>query len=234
MFLRGFFLLLLASGPLASSASARSGWKDALRDELEAAYPLSKRAALSTERITKQGAVLVIRKDGITADLSSDVRLSVTDVKANTLAEQGGAVSALFTKKSSRVFKAGERVFVLDIKVKDEYIMMQILSTDTFDVIKNGNTMPIRYKGVVKFIFDEGFLETADASRVKTVIDSVLQSEAEAAATNTKTVALAQTRDQVEAILGKPEKIFDLGPKVTYVYKDMKVIFTDGKVSDVQ
>jgi len=26
----------------------------------------------------------------------------------------------------------------------------------------------------------------------------------------------------------------DLGPKVTYVYKDMKVVFVDGKVSDVQ
>jgi len=35
-------------------------------------------------------------------------------------------------------------------------------------------------------------------------------------------------------LLGKPDKIVNLGPKVTYVYKDMKVIFQDGKVADVQ
>ena len=51
---------------------------------------------------------------------------------------------------------------------------------------------------------------------------------------NAKTIALGQTRLEVEAILGKPERIVDLGAKVTYVYKDMKVIFVDGKVSDVQ
>ena len=30
------------------------------------------------------------------------------------------------------------------------------------------------------------------------------------------------------------DKIIDLGAKKTYVYKDLKITFTDGKVSDVQ
>jgi hypothetical protein len=50
----------------------------------------------------------------------------------------------------------------------------------------------------------------------------------------TKTVALGQTMAEVEAILGKPETIVNLGTKVIYNYKGMKVIFVDGKVSDVQ
>jgi hypothetical protein len=48
------------------------------------------------------------------------------------------------------------------------------------------------------------------------------------------TIALGQTIAEVEAINGKPDKVIDLGAKKIYVYKDMKITFTDGKVSDVQ
>ncbi len=42
------------------------------------------------------------------------------------------------------------------------------------------------------------------------------------------------TPDQVQAALGKPDKIVNLGSKQIYVYKDLKVTFLNGKVSDVQ
>jgi hypothetical protein len=43
-----------------------------------------------------------------------------------------------------------------------------------------------------------------------------------------------QTPDQVKGALGNPDKIVNLGSKMIYVYKDLKVTFIDGKVSDVQ
>ncbi len=43
-----------------------------------------------------------------------------------------------------------------------------------------------------------------------------------------------QTPDQVKAALGAPDKIVNLGAKQIYVYKDLKVTFLNGKVSDVQ
>ena len=42
------------------------------------------------------------------------------------------------------------------------------------------------------------------------------------------------TTDEVQSALGKPEKIFNLGAKQIYVYKDVKVTFQNGKVADVQ
>ena len=48
------------------------------------------------------------------------------------------------------------------------------------------------------------------------------------------TVALGQTPVQVTAILGQPKQIIDLGAKQIYKYPDMKVVFINGKVSDVQ
>jgi hypothetical protein len=47
-------------------------------------------------------------------------------------------------------------------------------------------------------------------------------------------ISIGQTIDQVVASLGNPKNIVDLGAKKIYVYKDMKITFKDGKVSDVQ
>lgn len=49
-----------------------------------------------------------------------------------------------------------------------------------------------------------------------------------------KTISIGQTPDQVTAAMGQPEKIVKLAKKEIYYYKDLKVIFMAGKVSDVQ
>jgi len=46
-------------------------------------------------------------------------------------------------------------------------------------------------------------------------------------------VSLGQTRDKVIAILGQPDRIVDLGARVIYVYKGRKIVFTDGRVTDL-
>jgi hypothetical protein len=48
------------------------------------------------------------------------------------------------------------------------------------------------------------------------------------------TISLGQSISQVVNIMGSPKQVVDLGPKQIYVYNNMKIIFMDGKVSDVQ
>lgn len=48
------------------------------------------------------------------------------------------------------------------------------------------------------------------------------------------TIALGQTTTDVALNRGKPKQIVNLGPKAIWVYDDMKIIFLNGKVSDVQ
>ena len=60
------------------------------------------------------------------------------------------------------------------------------------------------------------------------------QPAAEQPAAEPVNIEKGMTPDQVEAAMGKPEKKVTLGSKVIYYYKDMKVIFLSGKVSDVQ
>jgi hypothetical protein len=48
------------------------------------------------------------------------------------------------------------------------------------------------------------------------------------------TVSIGESSTQVLQALGMPLQMVDLGKKKTYIYKNMKVIFIDDKVSDVQ
>jgi hypothetical protein len=48
------------------------------------------------------------------------------------------------------------------------------------------------------------------------------------------TIAIGQTRDQVTAGFGQPVRIAKLGAKEIFYYKDLKVTFTNGKVSNVE
>lgn len=63
---------------------------------------------------------------------------------------------------------------------------------------------------------------------------AVVAPAAGAVAAAPPTIALGQTIDQVTANMGQPQQIIDLGAKKIYKYPDMKVIFMNGKVSDVQ
>lgn len=48
------------------------------------------------------------------------------------------------------------------------------------------------------------------------------------------TVTLGQSFNQVESVLGAPQRVARLGAKVVYYYSGMKVTFLNGKVSNVQ
>src|SRR5580658_5392005 len=50
----------------------------------------------------------------------------------------------------------------------------------------------------------------------------------------TKSIAVGQTKDQVVAILGQPDKVVKVGTKEIYQYKDIKVTFVNGKMTDAQ
>jgi hypothetical protein len=48
------------------------------------------------------------------------------------------------------------------------------------------------------------------------------------------TIEIGQSIADVVARMGQPARVADLGQKKTYFYKDMKVVFVNGRVSDVQ
>jgi len=81
-------------------------------------------------------------------------------------------------------------------------------------------------------VADQVNSEAAGASPIGAV-DTQVSSPA-AAPEPTVAIALGQTIDQVTAALGNPVTVIDLGAKKIYKYKDMKITFRAGKVTDVE
>jgi hypothetical protein len=207
--------------------------RGALEEALKSKYEITK-TGMDRARITQPGTVLVIQKEGITGDLATDMTFLNNRVRDGQVSQAGGFGAFMQDKKTSRALKTGDKVYLFKIEVKDDVIRYFIITCDTYDVNQHGSTRQTRYKALLSFELGKGFLATATADDIMKAANAIIIPEQDLKAASTKSIELGQTSDQVEAILGKPEKIVNLGPKKIYVYKDMKIVFAEGKVADVQ
>ena len=238
----GLILVLIG---LASVAGAQS---TDLKQALETAYPLTKATADNTEIVTA-GAVLVLQKDNLqmckvnlpipthnyykNGEVTQGGFMGVLNKLGN--ASLGGGADATTTRK----FVAGEKFWVTKIEVENDGVTLQFLSDPLQDV---------RYHAMLKFPFPKGQTPPTDqvlASVAQVIMtdgggDGAQAPEQQQAASDaaapaaTKTIALGQTKDQVLQSFGQPTKVVQLGAKEIDYYSDMKVTFTNNKVTNVE
>lgn len=250
-------LTLVLNGPAeevpAPKAVAAGDWKGAISAALEDKYPLTGAAADGGDIVTP-GAVLQLRKSGLVMFRTGML------VSANTF--KGGAITQGFfgtlakTNKdgTARTFVRGEKFWMTGIEVKDDGVTLKFLS----DPLPES-----RYEGALKFPFAKGTQPTPDQilPLVSEVIAVVAPPPAAAAAPAQQqmapitppppppdpamapiappppppaTLAVGQTKDQVIAAMGQPDKMANLGPKQILYYKSLKVTLVGGKVSAIE
>jgi hypothetical protein len=222
-----------------------------LADQLKSQYKIAKVGMDSSGwSVTEPGTVLVIQKGGILGVPPANLTIATASFKDGELHGPNGFVTATLAKVS-RLLNIGEKVYIfkMDISAKSDKISLFIIECDACNNVQQ----PAAYKALLVFQFPKGYLDKADSSQVQDVISQVLAPDSGSASNDQQqqpaqaqpaaasqadsapaTVQIGQTIDQVKAILGTPEKVFDLGKKQIYVYKDVKITFVDGKVSDVQ
>jgi hypothetical protein len=227
----------------------------ALQKHLISEYPLTQPTADLTD-IVKSGAQVGLQKGPL-------VMVNITNptnVCTNTY--KNGKLNQSFLCKplklpgadgtvQSRTFVSGEKIWVTQILVKNDEVMFALLS-DSFN--------DSRFKGVVHLPFPSKTAIPPDAE-VDRIVAEVFQVAdgtqrvspakgpsndldvpppapdvpAPVPAQQPGNVSIGQTPEQVTAILGKPIATLNQGPtQQTYVYKQIKVIFENGKVSDFQ
>jgi hypothetical protein len=158
----------------------------------------------------------------------------------------------------TKFLTVGEKVYVskIDINRKDSKVTLSIIECDTCNSVQ----APSLRKAQVAFVFPKDYLAGADGGQISDVINQTLevdtgdsggqeqqqaqdqgqQAPPQQAAAPAQpaapppTIQIGQSPDEVKGMLGQPDKIVDLGPKQIYVYKDLKVTFVKGKVTDVQ
>ena len=215
------------------NVAALPDWQDDLTKQIKTTYTITD-TGMDRLRITKPGTVFTVQLEGLAADPSSDATYSQNRFRDGQVKQSKGIIPFLQDKKRTRNLRPGERVYLFKADVKDNEINLYVITCDLFDVNISGTTQQVRYKSLVTIQFPKGYLSTADFSKVKGVIETLFAPETGVTSAAPKSIELGQTPAQVEEIIGKPEKIIKLGEKTIFVYKDMKVTFINGKLTDVQ
>ena len=229
-----YVLTVAAAATLSVSAFAASNAR-AMRKALVIDYPLTQvgQVMFKTDytRITKPGVILAVRLPGIYADVANTEHAIVNTNYANGQITQASGFTAAFSGSTSqsRTLNQNEKVYVTDILVKKDAVLIELL---TVDVATLGDGMSTRYRAELNVKLPG--IDTMTPDDVKKTIDTVIADPAVASAVESKTVKLGMSADEVKQALGNPDKLVDLGTKQVFIYKDMKVILVDGKVSDVQ
>ncbi len=232
-----------------------------LEQKLEAQYALTKPTADKSDIVTA-GAVLILQKDRlIMYSTSTQVppqntyqngKLSEGAYGAHEKMQNFGSLIGHPPPKTvqTRQFVTGEKFWVTKIEVQPDGVVFTLFSDPYQDV---------RYYSTLKFIYPKGSTPNPDQvlSTVAEVFkvqqddsaksddsgnqqqgaaagDANQQQQPAASQAPPATVEVGQSVDDVVGILGQPDKIVNLGVKQIYIYKDLKVTFVKGKVTDAQ
>jgi len=245
--------VIVAVATVLPAALAR-GQAVTLREQLTAQYKVAKVASDSGGfAVIAPGTLMSIQKGGVLSVPWTSLTLCPAKYQDNTFHPSVGFCAGML-KSVSRYFKVGEKVYPakIDVNVDKAKISFTVVSCDSC----NGVDPPTSMKGEVVFQYAKGYLEKASVGDIEDAIGQIFlissddqqgqgnndtgqqqgnqQQPEQQQQSEPQTVQLGMTTDQVQAVLGKPDKIFNVGPKQIYVYKDVKVTFLNGKVADVQ
>ena len=227
-----------------------------LQEQLSAQYKVVK-IGPDGEVAGDPGTLLEVQEGGIIAVPWQALAKCPAKFQDNVLHLSTGFCANMMQNVSG-YFRKGAKVYPLKIDVNPGKgkISFQVVGCKAC----NNSNLPFPRKAEVVFEFPKGYLEKASASEVEDTIGHVFtittndgqqggaddggqqqqavqppaQQPEQAQQSEPQTVQMGMTTDEVQSALGKPEKIFNLGSKQIYVYKDVKVTFLNGKVSDVQ
>ena len=236
------------------SAGLARGQAVSLQEQLSAQYQLAKvKADSSGYGVVDPGTTLTIQKNGVLAVPWRAMALCPAKYQDNAFHPSVGFCAGML-KDVSRYFQVGEKVYPtkIDVNLNKAKVSFTIVACDSC----SGTNPPTSMKGEVVFQFAKGYLEKAGVGDLEDAIGKVFliaddnqqndnqnqgngsgqqpPPQQEAQQSEPATVQLGMTTDQVQSILGKPQKIFNVGAKQIYVYQDVKVTFQNGKVADVQ
>jgi hypothetical protein len=237
------------------SAGLARGQAVSLQEQLVAQYQVAKvKADSSGYGVVDPGTLLTIQKNGVLAVPWRAMTMCPAKYQDNAFHPSVGFCAGML-KDVSRYFQTGEKVYPtkIDVNVNKAKVSFTVVACDSC----SGTNPPTSMKGEVVFQFAKGYLEKAGVGDVEDAIGKVFlisddsqqddsqnqgngsgQPQQQQAQTQQQpepaTVQLGMTTDQVQSILGKPKKIFNVDAKQIYVYQDVKVTFQNGKVADVQ
>jgi hypothetical protein len=197
------------------------------------------------------GSVLAVQKEGLRANRPR-TNFKATVIKGGEIIAAGGGDLPLGNNVDGNL-KIGDRLYLYGVKSGDDYVELQLFTIKTFVVTGSGTKGPLPLQASTRFRY-EGGLAAVTAKKVMGDIGAWFKTEggatdiaepavkdetktkdvAEPGNMATRTVQLGQTPEDVIAILGSPDKKVLLGNKTVFVYRNLKLVFIDGRLTDAE
>jgi hypothetical protein len=211
----------------------------------------------------KSSTVLVIQKNGITGEAPNNLAPPCPSTWKDSALHPANGMCQLVEKNYSKALATGDKVNPTSVvlHVKDEKVTVNFTECDSCNggdaSSYRGSVTFVFPKGYLEGGADAGqigdvigqVLAPPDPNAPQQdqqqqaggqqqqggdQQQQAQQQQPQQPAAPPASIQLGQTVDQVQASFGPPEKIVNLGTKQIYVYKDLKVTFVNGKVTDVQ
>jgi len=233
-------------------------WRSAIEQRIESDYPLTQFTADKSDVVTA-GAVLVLKMNSLVMHSTASPLANANTYKGGKIS--AGFVGSLCKNAkdgSCRTFVKGEKFWLLQVDVKDDGVVLQFMSDPLpdarytgslkFPFAKGTQPAPDEMAAVVAEVIGTDAPSQAQPQPAAAAAPAPPPAPVEQApapipppppppdqpAAPPPEIALGQTKDQVIAAFGQPQKVVNLGTKQILFFKDLKVTLVNGKVTDVQ
>lgn len=212
--------------------------------------------------VLSPGTILVIQKGGILGVPPANLTMGIAIFKDGDL-KQPSAGNRMFLGNVTRFLQVGEKVYVqkVDVNLKTDKVQLTVVECDSCNGVNQPSLFkgvvsfefakgslaaadPAQIEDTIGQVFtidngndSNGQQQNQDQNARQGQQQDQQQQAApqqQAPPPEPAPIQMGMTVDQVEAALGPPDKKVTIGAKIIYVYKDLKVTFTNGKVTDAQ
>jgi hypothetical protein len=233
-----------------------NAWGSDLVTAVQRKYVVTEMSA-DHDQVTKDGTTMSLKCAGVYSLPTSGIITTPPDntVLDGRIKSPNMMVKYTLEGLGAHVLQTGDKVYITRIEdrsdTKGDVLKFSILTADNLDV--KGQDVQKKYSATVSFHFKKHYFDDAPPGDVEHVIEEVMApaaaprvqaassprpraaaAAAPAPAAPPPTISIGESSSQVLQAMGMPQQMIDLGSKKTYIYKNMKVVFVDDKVSDVQ
>lgn len=234
-------LCLLSTIFLTGTSSAAT--RDEIKSAIEARYRITTVGFLGN--FQEIGSVLTVRREGLGANRPSK-SFKPNIIENREITAIGGGNLPLGGNLDGKL-GVGDRLHLYAVRIGDDFVELDLFTVKTFVLSGSGTRGPtplqastrFRYQGglhgvTVKQVLDdmESWLRADAQTRQDLWSGPIQEAKPQGNPGKTLIIQLGQTTEEVVAILGEPGKKVLLGAKSVFVYRDVKVVFVEGKVAD--
>jgi hypothetical protein len=156
---------------------AQIDWKERLELDLQSSgWQKTSVSKLDGNRVLYEGTPFVLKRGGILGSPARHFGAVNTKVRGDRVIQPGG-FSAFFAERSTMQFSEGDVVYVTDVEVRNDSVVVEVVSRDMVPTVNRRETVYTRYKGQVEFELDREFLRSASADDLVRVFSTVLVAE---------------------------------------------------------